>query len=312
MTTHALEPRRGAVHGRFGASIQPILTIEPGDTVVYRTLDASWGGMGAKWFDEPRPEVGRDPERDRGHALTGPIAVRGAMPGDVLEIRIGEIRPGPWGWTWAGPMENRTRQYSGLEDDAGIGWRIDPDAGTATDIHGYGLTIPLRPFMGVMGNAPAGPDEVPTAPPRRVGGNLDCRELVTGSTLWLPIEVEGALFSVGDGHGAQGDGEIGSTGIECPMERVELTFRLRRDMAIDAPCAETPAGFLTLGFGADLDDATEAALSSMLEHLRRLHGWTRSEAAVLASLAVDLRVTQIVNGTVGVHAVLPPNSYTKA
>jgi acetamidase/formamidase len=163
-----------------------------------------------------------------------------------------------------------------------------------------------------MGNAPAGPDEAPTAPPRRVGGNLDCRELISGSTLWLPVEVEGALFSVGDGHGAQGDGEAGSTGIECPMERVELSFSVRRDMTIDAPCAQTPAGFLTLGFGADLDDATEAALSGMLEHLQRLYGWTRSEAAVLASLAVDLRITQIVNGTVGVHAVLPPKSYAKA
>jgi acetamidase/formamidase len=120
--------------------------------------------------------------------------------------------------------------------------------------------------------------------------------------------VDGALFSVGDGHGTQGDGEIGSTAIECPMECVELTFRVRRDLHIDAPRAQTPAGYIVFGLGDDLDDAAERAIAGMLDHLVETIGLTRPECAALAGLIVDLRITQVVNGTVGVHAVLPPDA----
>jgi len=160
--------------------------------------------------------------------------------------------------------------------------------------------------MGVLGNAPgeAGPHS--TAPPRRVGGNLDCRELITGSTLWLPVEVDGALFSVGDGHARQGDGEVGQTAMECPMERVELTFGVREGGNWLAPRARTEEGYLTLGLGETLDEAAEMALAGMLDHLCGELHVERPEAMALASLVVDLRVTQVVNGgTVGAHAVLP-------
>jgi acetamidase/formamidase len=143
-----------------------------------------------------------------------------------------------------------------------------------------------------------------------VGGNLDCRELVAGSILWLPVEVEGALFSVGDGHGTQGDGEIGSTAVECPMEHVELTFRVRKEMRLDAPRAQTPGGLITVGLGSSLDDAARQAIAGMLDYLQETFGLERAEAGVLASLVVDLRVTQVVNRTVGVHAVLPPDAFT--
>jgi acetamidase/formamidase len=242
-------------------------------------------------------------EQDRptaGHALCGPIFVRGAEPGDVLEVRMGEIRPGTWGHTYVA-----RRPDLGVDQEAGIGWNLDADAGTATDASRLDITIALRPFMGVMGNAPGEPGQHSTIPPRRVGGNLDCRDLTSGSILRLPVEVEGALFSVGDGHGAQGDGEISTTAIECPMERVELTFDVRKDRQMRAPEASTPTGYVTLGLGNTVDEAIPIAVNGMLDHLQRTYGVTRSHALGLASVLVQLRITQIVNGTVGVHALLP-------
>lgn len=307
MTVHHLDVSAETVRGRFNRDLPPVLTIDSGDTVIYRTLDAGWGRSGERHFDLP-PILEPDRSIDSGHALTGPVAIRGAEPGDVLEIRIGELRPGRWGWTWGGPMTHRDRDYLHLSEEVAIAWNLDVERGIATDTEGRGISLPLRPFMGVMGNCPAEYGDLPTWPPRRVGGNLDCKELVSGGTLFLPIEVEGALFSVGDGHGAQGDGEVSGTGIECPMEHVELTFNLRKDLQLTAPRAETMAGTLSLGFGADLDDATEQALAGMLDYMTERYPLTRPEAGVLASLAVDLRITQVVNATVGVHAVLPPGA----
>src|SRR5262249_27990162 len=151
-----------------------------------------------------------------------------------------------------------------------------------------------------------------TSPRRRHGGNLDCRELVAGSTLYLPVPVADALFSVGDGHAAQGDGEVGGTAIECPMQRVDLTFDLRDDLPLRAPVARTPAGWLTVGLGSTVDDATYAALEGMFDLLGRLYRVPLADAVALASVAVDLRVTQIVNQVVGVHAVLPTGAIRPA
>jgi len=152
---------------------------------------------------------------------------------------------------------------------------------------------------------PDAPGRHPTPPPRPTGGNIDCRELVTGSTLYLPIAVSGALVSAGDGHGAQADGEAGGTAIECPMERAELTFRLRDDLRLATPWAETPAGWLTFGFDEDLDEATAIALDAMLGLMGERFGVGRAEALALASVVVELRITQAVNGVRGVHALLP-------
>jgi acetamidase/formamidase len=160
-----------------------------------------------------------------------------------------------------------------------------------------------------MGVAPA-PELgcVNSSPPGRHAGNLDNRELVAGSTLYIPVFVPGALFEIGDGHAAQGDGEVSGTAIECPMDRVELAFGLREDFPVSTPVAQTPAGWLTIGLGATVDEATFAALDAMFTLLQRLHGVRRPEAVALASVAVHLRVTQIVNQTVGVHALLPPGA----
>jgi acetamidase/formamidase len=173
----------------------------------------------------------------------------------------------------------------------------------------YGHTVELRPFMGVMGMPPDAPGLHSTVPPRVTGGNLDCKELVSGSTLYLPIAVPGGLFSVGDGHARQGDGEVSVTAIECPMERVDLTFALLPELHLATPRAHTPAGWLTFGIHEDLDEAALIALAAMIDLLVERHGLSRHQALGLASVVVDLRITQMVNGVRGVHALLPHDAF---
>jgi acetamidase/formamidase len=223
----------------------------------------------------------------------------------VLGVRVDALVPGEYGWTWAGGWDSVFNRRLGVVGEPGrqVLWTLDRE--TMTGRNSYGHRVVLRPFMGVMGLPPDAPGIHRTAPPRFCGGNLDCKELVVGSTLYLPITVPGALFSVGDGHAAQGDGEVSGTAIECPMERVELTFSLHEELRITTPRAETPAGWLTFGIHERLDEAMFMALDAMLDHIGDRYGLDRKEALALASVVVDLRVTQIVNGPYGVHAVLP-------
>jgi acetamidase/formamidase len=302
--SYFLEPEGQALHGHFSPELAPILTIDPGDSVRYRTLDCWWSSGPYTGGHHPdRPRVA-EYQPDAGHALVGPIAVRGAKPGMALAVRIDAVVPATWGTTVAGGWPSPLNKRYGVEDSRAVhAWRLDPETMTGTNQHGH--TVALRPFMGVLGTPPAESGRHSTIPPRWHGGNLDCKDLVTGSTLYLPIPVEGALFSVGDGHAAQGDGEVGHTAIECPMDRVELTFDIRDDLALKTPVAHTPAGWLTCGLGSTLDDAAFEALDAMFALLGRLHDIPRADAIALASVAVDLRVTQIVNQVVGVHAVLP-------
>lgn len=303
-----MEPEHRTLHGLFSRELPAVLTIDSGDTVYFRTLDAGWGL-------EPPDELGlqrrkwelQDPKRGDGHALCGPVAVRGARPGDVLEVRIGELRPATWGWTYAGGRKRTLNARIGIEsEETLLSWTLDPESMTGSTQ--YGQTIPLRPFMGVMGMPPAQPGTHPTAPPRVCGGNIDCKELVAGSVLYLPVEVEGALFSTGDGHAAQGDGEICGQAIECPMDLAELTFTVRSDMFLSTPRAHTPAGWLTFGFDTDLNEAVVHAINGMLDLLCEQLDLSRPQAAALASVMVDLRVTQVVNGVCGVHALLPDDA----
>lgn len=300
MAIHMLEPERKTLTGTFSSDALAVLSVDPGDTVIYRTLDAGWhtNGDGARFAP-------RDPMRDDGHAMCGPIAVRGAEPGMTLGVHIGDIRPGTWGWTVAGAWPHPVNERLGLSDapEYMLRWTLDPDAGIGTSQFGHVLA--LRPFLGVMGMPTDEPGILSTAPPRRTGGNLDCKELVSGSVLYLPIEVSGGLFCLGDGHAAQGDGEVSVTAIECPMERVEITFSLHDDMPIKFPRANTPIGWLTLGLHEDLNEAAYLALEEMLDLMQTQYGYARQEALAIASLTVDLRITQIVNGVRGVHAVLP-------
>lgn len=302
MTVHSLLPTRQTLHGHWSPQLPPVLTIDPGDHVHLATLDATWGieRLATAW---PWKQLeGRDPVRDAGHCLIGPIAVRGARTGQTLAVHIEQIVPGAWAWTWSAPEQERAAAL-GLRhaQPFGMMWSIDRDRKTATDQRGR--CIALAPFLGVMGVAPPEPGIHSTTPPSIWGGNMDCRELVAGSTLYLPIGVDGALFSCGDGHALQGDGEVCGNAIECPMERVELHFEiLERPLA--APRARTPAGWVTLGFGSTLDDASAMALSGMLHLMQELYGLGRQEALAWASLVVDTRVTQVVNHTVGAHCIL--------
>jgi acetamidase/formamidase len=303
---HTVEPTVATLHGVFSRDFPPILTVDPGDTVRFRTLDAGWGIEGPEMprrYFEPRR-----PDRGNGHALCGPVAVRGAEPGMMLEVQIEAIRPGPWGWTVAGGWDSPLNRRLGIvEEKHRHNWWFDDARTTARNQFGH--TIALHPFMGVMGMPPDEPRMVETFAPRAQGGNLDCKELVAGSSLFLPVAVSGGMFSLGDGHGAQGDGEVSSTGIECPMERVDVVLRLRADAPLRTPYARTPAGWLTFGFHEDLNEATVAALEAMLLLMQSLHGLHRRDAVALASLCVDLRITQIVNGVLGVHAVLPHDAF---
>lgn len=306
---HHLQPERRTLHGHFSRDLAPVLTISSGDTVVCSTLDAGWGMEPfAGGAYTPRKEFeGRSAPLDDGHALIGPIEIREAQPGMTLEVYVDALEPGPWGWCLAGGWLSDFNERYGLLDQGIVhAWTLDNERRVGRNQHGH--TVALRPFMGVMGMPPAEHGIFPTAPPRATGGNMDCRDLVAGSRLYLPIAVPGGLFSVGDGHAAQGHGEISGTAIECPMDRVELTFRVHDDFPIEAPVARTPDAWIAMGFDADLENATFAAIDSMLGLMESNFGISRRDALALASVVVDLHVTQIVNGVCGVHAALPIGS----
>lgn len=299
-------PTRENLQGHFSPGLPPILTIDSGDSVVFRTLDARWGEFEQEDPYAPPRSVGpRRPSLDSGHALCGPVAIRGARPGMVLEITIKAVRPGRWGWSSAGGVPSPGNQKLGVADGEPcvVRWRLNPDAGTA--VSQSGRTIPIRPFLGLIGMPPAIPGTHSTIPPRATGGNLDCKELIAGSRLFLPIAVEGGLVSVGDGHAIQGDGEVAGLGLECPMERAELEFLLHDGPPLALPRANAPIGWITFGLHESLDEAWAMALDGMLDLMHTEFGIERREALALSSLLVDLHVTQVVNGVKGVHAILP-------
>ena len=278
---HELPLERRTLHGHFSPDLAPVLTVAPGDSVVFRSLSSGW-----RWAPDREFLAERDPALDGGHALNGPVEVRGAKAGHTLVVRIDEVRPGDWGVTFG--------------DGEPFGWTIRD--GVATDERG--ATVALSPFLGVIGMPPPEPGVHSTAPPRRWGGNIDCKLLVAGTTVYLPVPVEGALLSAGDGHAAQGDGEVSGTAIECPLEHVQLTLELQDGPELRMPVARTADAWLTFGFDEDLDVAAELATATMLDLLEREHGLDRPYAIALASVVVDLHVTQVVNGSKGVHAVL--------
>ena len=306
MKVHALTPDARTLHGHFSRELEPVLTIDSGDRVHFTTLDAGWGEFEQLDPFAPPKKFPRDFKRDPGHALCGPVAVRGAEPGMTLEVRIVRVRTGRWGWSGGGgyPTPLNTRLKLDQPPEFPIRWKLDPDAGIATDARGR--SIALSPFPGVIGLAPAEPGVHSTTPPRPTGGNIDCRELIAGSTLFLPVAAPGALLSAGDGHAVQGDGEVGQVALECPLETLELELHLHDGPAPKFPRAETAAGSITFGFHEDLDEAMAIALDGMLDLIVERYDCERKEALAMASLAVSLRVTQVVNRARGVHAVLPP------
>jgi acetamidase/formamidase len=230
VSRHRIEQCSANMHGYFAPDLAPILKIEPGDTVEYRIPDANWNARPRRFAEDPPIKIDRpNPERDTGHCLAGPIYIRGAEPGDTLEIKVDELRVGSFGWTTSGGWPHPVHTRLGLVESPAVDlfWQLDPESLSAQNQHGH--RIRLAPFLGVMGMPSDQEGIQPTPPPRRTGGNLDCKEIQVGSSLFLPIEVEGGLFSCGDGHAAQGDGEVCVTAIECPIDRAVLTFELHKD-----------------------------------------------------------------------------------
>jgi acetamidase/formamidase len=237
--------------------------------------------------------------------MFGPIEVRGARPGDALRIEIEHVRPSAWGWTYAGGGMSTPALNAALGlADAPLSlmtWTLDEARAIATN--SFGHTVPVRAFPGTIGLWPAAEDACPWTP-RECGGNMDCRLLTAGSTLWLPVEVAGGMISLGDGHAAQGDGELSGTAIECMLDEVRLRVTVHSGVRLAWPRVKTIEGWATLGFAETLDRAAEVAAAEMLTLMEEEFGPSRAECLALASSRVSLRVSQMVNPRRGVHAVL--------
>jgi acetamidase/formamidase len=276
---HELPLEQRYLRGYFSRDLEPVVEIEPGDSVEISVPNAGWDLTAREKF------VPENPELDTGHPIAGPIAVKGAAAGGTLAVLVDSVEVGEWGVTWAPP-------------DHLVHWELAEGFGRA-----LGLECTLAPFLGVMGMPPPEGGVHPTFPPRRWGGNIDCKELTAASTLYLPIPVDGALFSAGDPHAAQGDGEVSSTAIETTA-RARLTLDLRDDLPLEWPIARVQGAWLTFGFDEELGVAGKIAIDGMLALMQRELGLGAKDALALASVGVDLRITQVVNGVLGVHAVL--------
>lgn len=315
-TVHKLAGTPKTVHwGYFSAALKPVLTINSGDTVIIESphgspFDYEAGGVPKEKIPQALYDIYRE-VKDRGpgpHILTGPIYVNGADRGDMLEVRIKDIKiTAPFGY-------NRNRHGGGTlpEDFPYDSMRIlmmDLDKNTCELLPG--VIIPLRPFFGTMGVAATpGQGKISSAPPGIHAGNLDNKELVAGTILYIPVHNRGALFSAGDAHAVQGDGEVNINALEAEMEGT-FEFIVHKGKRIKWPRAETPTHYITMGLHEDLNIAAKMALREMIEFLGETKGIDPTEAYRLASLIVDLRVTQLVNGVKGIHAMLPKSIFVK-
>jgi acetamidase/formamidase len=316
---HTLLPSPQTVHiGYFLSSLKPVLTIDSGDivtlesapSIVPSVIDQS-GVVPPRAVPQYQRDIYRD-VKDRGpgpHILTGPIAIRGAEPGDVLEVRILEVTLTlDWGY-------NRQRPYTGaLPDEFTALWsRIIPiDRQAKTAAVAKGVVVPVdKPFFGTMGLAPDSTmGRISSGPPGVHTGNLDNKDLIAGTTLFMPIHVAGALFSAGDAHAAQGHGEVDLTAIETGM-RGKFQFIVRKDMKLAWPRAETPTHWIVMGLHPNLEEAMKIAVRETVDFItKRFTHLTREEAYMIASVAVDYHVTQVVDGTKGIHGMIPKAIFT--
>ena len=304
--THRLDPTPETVHwGYLDAKIPARMEVQSGDTVVVDTV-SGWQEVApdpglyspahAEIIGKLKPVMGP-------HILTGPIAVRGAEPGDTLEVRINAIElTADWGWNIMRPLRGTLP-----EDFPEFQARVIPiDRERMTAKLAWGPTIPLQPFFGIIATAPR-PEygRLSSVEPREFGGNIDCKEFVPGTSLFLPVFVPGANLSAGDGHAVQGDGEVDLTALEtCLKGTFELVLHKKAELHLSMPRAITPTHYITIGLDVDLDDAAKQALREMIAWLVQMKGWKPAEAYVFCSLACDLHVTQLVDGIKGIHAMV--------
>jgi acetamidase/formamidase len=301
------------VVGNYWSESKPVLTIRSGDTVTIETV----GTAGVAALERLKVPADQIPDSLRaitkamadktlergpgGHILTGPIFIDGAEPGDVLELHIDKITlPVPWAHNSFSPTSGFLK-----EDFKDRYSRIIPlDREHMTAQFSPNITIPLHPFFGSMGVAPPPADgKINSAPPGIHAGNLDNRNLVAGTTLYIPVHVKGALFQVGDGHAGQGDGEVDITAMETPLIGT-FRFVVRKDMRLTWPRAETPTHFIVMGTDEDLTKAATVAVREMIDFLVNVKGLKREEAYVLSSIAADFEITQLVDGKKGVHGMI--------
>jgi len=287
------------VHSRWNNDLKPVLTISAGDTVSIETRDTSDNQIHPGFTMQ---DVGKV-DTDRIHPLTGPIYVKGAEPGDTLVISIGTITPAHWGFNIVPPGGKGFGFLSEKSYEASIRF-MDIDNTKGIVKFSESIQIPLNPFLGVMGVAPRNKGEIRTLTPGAHGGNLDLKELREGTQLFLPVFVNGALFSAGDCHATQGDGEITGAAVECAGKAV-LTFSVSKGANETFPRAETATHYITLGFEEDLTDAARKATERMVDFISREKNVTESEAYSLCSIAADVRITQVVNGIMGAHVMMP-------
>ncbi len=311
--THTLKPTPETVHwGYLDAALKPVLRIASGDRISVETVSGTAEQMprgGGLSILPELPQIHAVHKPYLGpHILTGPVWVEGAEPGDTLQVDIEDIYPRQeWGYNLISPLKGTLPED--FPEGRLIHIPIDLKRGVAT--MSWGTEIPLRPFFGILANA-RGPSygKVTSIVPREYGGNMDNKELVAGTTLYLPIFNPGALFSAGDGHGVQGDGEVCLSALETALGGT-LRLTVRKDLHLNFPRAETPTHFITMGMDEDLDDAAKQALREMLNFLGETAGLAAADAYTLCSLACDLHVTQLVDGNKGVHAMIARRFATK-
>ncbi|MGV3709807.1 MAG: acetamidase/formamidase family protein [Gemmatimonas sp.] len=318
--THTLMPTsKTVVYGGYDADAKPALRIKSGDDVNVGTVSTCGARLLQPGKDtgtvEPAFRQIAGPDRDTtlrrgpgGHILTGPIYVDGAEPGDVLEVRIKSIELDiPYAC-------NSFSSRSGfLPEDFPNTQRtkivpLDRQRMVGT-FDSTGIEIPLRPFFGSMGLAPAS-GRINSAPPSTHAGNLDNKELVAGTILYIPVKSRGALFEVGDGHAAQGDGEVDITALETAL-RGRLQFIVRKDMKLVWPRGETRTHWIAMGTDSNLTTATKTAVRQAITLLGDVKGLSREDAYMLVSTACDVRITQLVDGTMGVHVMIPKSLFVR-
>ena len=306
---HRLEATPSTVaYGYYWAEAKPVLRVHSGDFIDVETMltntPTGLERIGVKAEDVPqhlRDIVAQDTGSLRGpggHILTGPVYVEGAEPGDVLEVRIRSITlPIAYGYNGCSGFVRELCERRGST-------LIHLDRKKMTAEVAPGIVVPLRPFFGSIGVAPA-PElgRVSSNPPGRHAGNLDNKELVAGTTLYIPVFVKGALLEVGDGHAAQGDGEVDQTAVETNLEgRIQVI--VRKDMKLEWPRGETPTHWIAMGTDTSLVVATRTAIHEMVNFLQEKKGITRTQAYQAASMAADAHITQLVDGNVGVHMMI--------
>jgi acetamidase/formamidase len=313
---HELKASPATVHrGFFDASLKPVLTIDPGDIVRLETATGN-----PRYFEKlgvPKDKIpaelyavyeGVEGTGRGDHTLNGPIAIRGAEPGDMLEIRIRavDVRLPIAGQGFAPNRGVLPDEFPYVKDR--VLW-IDMKRKTVE--YAPGIEVPVKPFWGVIGVAPPPRmGRVPSGPPNVFGGNLDNRDLGAGSTLYLPVFVPGALLSIGDGHAVQGYGEVCLSAVEASLKG-EVQVLLHKGRTIRLPRAETATHYITMGLDPDLDEAAKIATREMVDFLVESKGLSRENAYMLSSAAMDLVVTQAVDGTKGIHAMMPKGIFRK-